>query len=276
MHALADQFEKAVGNIVQTVSSASTELEAAANTLAETAETTQQLSTVVASASNEASANVQSVASATEEMSAIGAPRSAARYRRSSRIAGEAVKQAQRTDARIAELSQAAGRIGDVVKLITGIAEQTNLLALNATIEAARAGEAGKGFAVVANEVKGSPADRQGDRGNRHPDRGMQAATQDPSPPSRRSAAPSGGSRRSRRHRRGGRRAGRRHAGDRPQRAAGLQRHRPGRDQHHSVNRGPPRPVGVLAGAVVGRSLSSESSLCAVEVERFLANVRAA
>ena len=72
----------------------------------------------------------------------------------SSRIADEAVRQAGRTDARIAELSKAAGRIGDVVKLITAIAEQTNLLALNATIEAARAGEAGRGFAVVAQEVK--------------------------------------------------------------------------------------------------------------------------
>ena len=69
-------------------------------------------------------------------------------------IAGEAVQQAEKTDARIDELSQAAGRIGDVVKLITAIAEQTNLLALNATIEAARAGEAGRGFAVVAREVK--------------------------------------------------------------------------------------------------------------------------
>ena len=72
----------------------------------------------------------------------------------SSRIASEAVAQAGKTDARIAELSGAASRIGDVVKLITAIAEQTNLLALNATIEAARAGEAGKGFAVVAQEVK--------------------------------------------------------------------------------------------------------------------------
>ncbi len=72
----------------------------------------------------------------------------------SSRIAGEAVTQAAETDGRVAALSQAAGRIGDVVKLITAIAEQTNLLALNATIEAARAGVAGKGFAVVAQEVK--------------------------------------------------------------------------------------------------------------------------
>jgi methyl-accepting chemotaxis protein len=72
----------------------------------------------------------------------------------SSRIAESAVVQAQQTDGRIGKLSLAAQQIGDVVKLITAIAEQTNLLALNATIEAARAGEAGKGFAVVAQEVK--------------------------------------------------------------------------------------------------------------------------
>jgi PAS domain S-box-containing protein len=153
LSAMADQFQTAIGGIVDNVSSASTELEAAAGTLSKTAETTQSLSTTVAAASEEASANVNSVASASEEL-AGSVSEIARQVQESSKIAGEAVKQAEKTDARIGELSQAAGRIGDVVKLITAIAEQTNLLALNATIEAARAGEAGKGFAVVAQEVK--------------------------------------------------------------------------------------------------------------------------
>lgn len=153
MRKLADDFEAAVGEIVNTVSSASTELEASASTLTRTAEMTQHLSTTVASASEEASANVQSVASATEEMtSSVG--EIGRQVTESTRIASEAVRQAEETDAGISDLSQAAERIGDVVRLITTIAEQTNLLALNATIEAARAGDAGRGFAVVASEVK--------------------------------------------------------------------------------------------------------------------------
>ncbi len=153
MQRLAGQFEKAVGGIVNTVSSSATELEAAASTLSHAATTTEQLSTVVAGASEEASVNVRSVAGAAKEL-ATSVGEISRRVQQSSTIAQQAVEQASKTDAHIGQLSDAATRIGDVVKLITAIAEQTNLLALNATIEAARAGDAGKGFAVVAQEVK--------------------------------------------------------------------------------------------------------------------------
>ena len=150
---IADDFESAVGEIIDTVSSASNELEASAGTLTSTAERTQGLTSVVAEASAQATSNVQSVASATEELSSsvneIGR-----QVQESARMAGEAVNQARQTNDRVSELSMAASRIGDVVELINTIAGQTNLLALNATIEAARAGEAGRGFAVVASEVK--------------------------------------------------------------------------------------------------------------------------
>jgi methyl-accepting chemotaxis protein len=150
---LADSFETAVGEIVETVSSASTELEASAGTLTSTAERAQQVTTMVAAASEEASTNVQSVASATEELSS-SVNEISRQVQESARMAGEAVDQARTTNDRVSELSKAAARIGDVVELINTIAGQTNLLALNATIEAARAGEAGRGFAVVASEVK--------------------------------------------------------------------------------------------------------------------------
>ena len=153
MRELADAFEGAVGEIVETVSSAATELEASANTLTVAAERSNQLAGSVAASSEEASANVASVSAASEEMTTsineIGR-----QVQESSRVAHEAVGQAQKTNARVSELSKAAARIGDVVELINSIAGQTNLLALNATIEAARAGDAGRGFAVVAAEVK--------------------------------------------------------------------------------------------------------------------------
>jgi methyl-accepting chemotaxis protein len=150
---LADNFESAVGEIVETVSSASTQLEASAGTLSSTAARAQELTTMVAAASEEASTNVQSVATATEEM-ASSVNEISRQVQESARMANEAVDQARRTNDRVSELSKAAARIGDVVELINTIAGQTNLLALNATIEAARAGDAGRGFAVVASEVK--------------------------------------------------------------------------------------------------------------------------
>ena len=153
MHKMANDFEAAVGQIVEAVSSASSQLEVSAGTLTATAERAQELTGAVAAASEEASTNVQSVASATEEM-ASSVTEISRQVQESARMANDAVDQARVTNDRVSELSKAATRIGDVVELINTIAGQTNLLALNATIEAARAGEAGRGFAVVASEVK--------------------------------------------------------------------------------------------------------------------------
>jgi methyl-accepting chemotaxis protein len=179
MHKLADAFEGAVGEIVEMVSSAAIELETSANTLATTAERSQELAAAVAAASDEASTNVQSVASATEEMSS-SVNEISRQVQESARMASGAVDQARATNDRVSELSKAASRIGDVVELINTIAGQTNLLALNATIEAARAGEAGRGFAVVASEVKAlaeQTAKATGEIGQQIT--GIQSATQD-------------------------------------------------------------------------------------------------
>ncbi len=146
-------FESMIGEIVSTVSSASSQLEASASTLSNNAQRSKELATAVSAASEEATANVQSVASSTEEM-ASSITEIGRQVQESARMANDAVGQARSTTERVSELSKAATRIGDVVELINTIAGQTNLLALNATIEAARAGEAGRGFAVVASEVK--------------------------------------------------------------------------------------------------------------------------
>jgi methyl-accepting chemotaxis protein len=177
--AITRNFEQMIGEIVQTVSSASTQLEASATTLSSTASRSQERTTAVAAASEEASANVQSVASATEELSS-SVTEISRQVQESARMAGDAVGQARTTNDRVSELSKAAARIGDVVELINTIAGQTNLLALNATIEAARAGEAGRGFAVVASEVKAlaeQTAKATGEIGQQIS--GIQAATQE-------------------------------------------------------------------------------------------------
>ena len=167
---LVGDFEIKIGGLVGVLSSASTEMEATAQSMSSTATQTNQQASNVASAAEEVSAGVQTVASAAEQLtSSIGEINR--QVAQSSKITGKAVDDAKRTDAIVHALAEGAEKIGTVVSLITDIASQTNLLALNATIEAARAGDAGKGFAVVASEVKNSrQSNRQGDRRDRSPD----------------------------------------------------------------------------------------------------------
>jgi methyl-accepting chemotaxis protein len=147
------EFQSRAAMVMSTVVSATNELQAAAESLADSAEETLQQSSSVAGSAEAATANVQSVAAAGEQLSASIAE-ILRQAQHSSDIATDAVTAAGQTDEKIQQLAQAAEKIGSVIELIQGIASQTNLLALNATIEAARAGEAGRGFAVVASEVK--------------------------------------------------------------------------------------------------------------------------
>jgi methyl-accepting chemotaxis protein len=148
-----DRMSASFRGVIKAVSVSSQQLEITATTLTETADKTKHLSGAVADASEQTATNGQAVAVAAEQLSS-SINEIARHVRDSHQIAGQAVGEAQATDTRIATLMQAAGRIGEVIKLINTVAAQTNLLALNATIEAARAGEAGRGFAVVAQEVK--------------------------------------------------------------------------------------------------------------------------
>ncbi|WP_029005604.1 methyl-accepting chemotaxis protein [Azorhizobium doebereinerae] len=153
MRSLADEFDREVSGVVRTVSDAVSILERNAATMSASADQTSQQSTVVAAAAEEATSNVQTAASAAEELAA-SVREISNQVSTAAHIAGEATDQAAKTADVARGLSVSATRIGQVVSLITDIASQTNLLALNATIEAARAGDAGRGFAVVASEVK--------------------------------------------------------------------------------------------------------------------------
>ncbi len=153
LNQFVEDFRAKIGGIIERVLNSSGQFEKDAQQLSVTAHSTAEMSGHSANASRQASEHVRNAAAASNELSQSIVEISR-RVQESNGVAADAVKQANATDERMAELSAAGDRIGDVVKLITSIAEQTNLLALNATIEAARAGDAGRGFAVVAQEVK--------------------------------------------------------------------------------------------------------------------------
>lgn len=150
---VADRFESTIGEIVNAVSAASTELNVTSQSVSQVSEATKDQASTVAAASEQASANVQMVAAATEEMTrSIDDINN--QVNNASTEVSRAVVEVEKTSGQMTALSATAEKIGQVISMISEIAEQTNLLALNATIESARAGDAGKGFSVVAGEVK--------------------------------------------------------------------------------------------------------------------------
>jgi len=150
---LADRFSSDIADVIDTVISASTQLELTAAVMNKSASRTSGEAARVAQTTEAASSNMQTVAAASEQLSTVVA-KIGGQVTQSTDIARDAVAEGQRANETVQGLSSAAEKIGDVVRLISEIAGQTNLLALNATIEAARAGDAGRGFAVVAGEVK--------------------------------------------------------------------------------------------------------------------------
>ncbi|MEQ8506578.1 MAG: HAMP domain-containing methyl-accepting chemotaxis protein [Rhodospirillales bacterium] len=153
MNQLADEFTESVGQVVEALTVASSQLKSSAGQLSNAADQTNEQSAVVASASEQATTNTQTVSSAAEEL-ANSIKEITRQVTQSTQVAEEASSNARAANEKIKGLVNSAQRVGDVVEMITDIAQQTNMLALNATIEAARAGDAGKGFAVVAQEVK--------------------------------------------------------------------------------------------------------------------------
>jgi len=147
------KFESTVRDALGALDESAGSMRKTSEAMSVAAKRTSAQATTVADASLKAAGNVETVASAIQQLSGSIAE-IGRRVSDSAEIAGKAVHEAAETSQRILGLAEAAERIGRVVELISGIANQTNLLALNATIEAARAGEAGKGFAVVASEVK--------------------------------------------------------------------------------------------------------------------------
>ncbi|WP_188580813.1 methyl-accepting chemotaxis protein [Tistrella bauzanensis] len=150
---LAQDFQTAMGDVVQTVTASSAQMRSTAGALSASAERARDTSSDVVASASATAANVQTVATSTGQLSSAIAEIQN-RVAEGLSITGDAVTEAARSNQTVIGLVDAAARIGEVVQLISAIAEQTNLLALNATIEAARAGAAGKGFAVVASEVK--------------------------------------------------------------------------------------------------------------------------
>jgi methyl-accepting chemotaxis protein len=148
-----DGFDASVREVLSVVDESAMRLQSTAEALTDLAKGAYDEADAANHASRDTSGNVQSVATATEELN-VSIQEIARLTSGATEVVRRANRLAETSSTEISRLSTSAQNIGDVVSVIRAIAEQTNLLALNATIEAARAGEAGKGFAVVAAEVK--------------------------------------------------------------------------------------------------------------------------
>ncbi|HZF76370.1 MAG TPA: methyl-accepting chemotaxis protein [Acetobacteraceae bacterium] len=147
------EFGASVSGVMAALGRAAASMRDGTQEMARAVERTREGAETTASGAESSARNLGAVAAAAEELTA-SVSEITRQVAQAAATAREAVGRAEATDATVRGLSEAAGQIGEVVRLISDIAGQTNLLALNATIEAARAGEAGKGFAVVASEVK--------------------------------------------------------------------------------------------------------------------------